>query len=119
MIDSMRAPSVEKYRWVTSPGNDTASPRVSATSRPRGPASSAPSTQYNATFEASLATIPRLTEAYRVTGEYDYQLRLSCTDTTEFERIVDVLKRDHGVREVRSRLVLHAIPMPGARILDV
>lgn len=73
----------------------------------------------NAAFEANLATIPQVTEAYRVTGEYDYQLRTSCTGTDEFERILDVLKREHGVREVRSRLMLHAIPMAGARILDV
>lgn len=73
----------------------------------------------NAAFERSLAAIPQLTEAYRVTGEYDYQLRLSCTGTDEFEQILDALKRDHSVREVRSRLVLHAIPMPSARILDL
>lgn len=72
----------------------------------------------NATFQENLATIPQITEAYRVTGEYDYQIRVFCRDTSEFERIVDTLKRDHHVREVRSRLVLHAIPMAGARILD-
>jgi Lrp/AsnC family transcriptional regulator, leucine-responsive regulatory protein len=72
----------------------------------------------NAVFQDSLAAIPQVTEAYRVTGEYDYQLHLSCTGTGEFENIVDALKRDHSVREVRSRLVLHAIPMNGARILD-
>lgn len=72
----------------------------------------------NATFQENLATIPQITEACRMTGEYDYQIRVYCTDTDEFERIVDTLKRDHNVREVRSRLVLHAIPMAGARILD-
>jgi len=72
----------------------------------------------NAGFQENLATIPQITEAYRVTGEYDYQIRVFCRGTVEFERIVDTLKRDHNVREVRSRLVLHAIPMPGARILD-
>jgi Lrp/AsnC family transcriptional regulator, leucine-responsive regulatory protein len=72
----------------------------------------------NAAFQENLATIPQITEAYRVTGEYDYQIRVFCRGTVEFERIVDTLKRDHNVREVRSRLVLHAIPMSGARILD-
>jgi Lrp/AsnC family transcriptional regulator, leucine-responsive regulatory protein len=55
----------------------------------------------------------------RVTGEYDYQLRLSCTGTEEFELVLDKFKRELGVREVRNRLVLHAIPMAEAWILDV
>lgn len=73
----------------------------------------------NDEFHRNLAGIPQITEAYRVTGEYDYQIRLACTGTDEFERVLATLKREHGVREVRSRLVLHDIPMPGARILDV
>ncbi|MEU4671954.1 Lrp/AsnC ligand binding domain-containing protein [Amycolatopsis sp. NPDC023774] len=40
-----------------------------------------------------------------MTGEYDYQLRLACLDPAEFETVVDRLKREHGVRELRSRLV--------------
>jgi Lrp/AsnC family transcriptional regulator, leucine-responsive regulatory protein len=72
----------------------------------------------NARFHASLADIPQVVEAFRVTGEYDYQLRLACTGTAEFERILDALKTKHGVREVRSRLLLHDIPMPGARLVD-
>jgi Lrp/AsnC family transcriptional regulator, leucine-responsive regulatory protein len=72
----------------------------------------------NARFHASLADIPQVVEAFRVTGEYDYQLRLACTGTAEFERILDALKTEHGVREVRSRLLLHDIPMPSARLVD-
>jgi Lrp/AsnC family leucine-responsive transcriptional regulator len=73
----------------------------------------------NELFHRNLASIPQIVEAYRVTGEYDYQIRLACTDTTEFEGILAELKQTHGVREVRSRLMLHDIPMPGARILDM
>jgi Lrp/AsnC family leucine-responsive transcriptional regulator len=72
----------------------------------------------NARFHASLADIPQVVEAFRITGEYDYQLRLACTGTAEFERILDALKTEHGVREVRSRLLLHDIPMPSARLVD-
>jgi Lrp/AsnC family transcriptional regulator, leucine-responsive regulatory protein len=72
----------------------------------------------NARFHASLADIPQVVEAFRITGEYDYQLRLACTGTAEFERILDTLKTEHGVREVRSRLLLHDIPMPSARLVD-
>lgn len=73
----------------------------------------------NAEFHRNVASIPQIIEAFRMTGEYDYQIRLACTGTDEFERILAVLKTEHGVREVRSRLVLHDIPMPAARILDL
>lgn len=73
----------------------------------------------NEEFHRNLASIPQVVEAFRMTGEYDYQIRLACTGTTEFEGILATLKGEHGVREVRSRLLLHDIPMPGARILDV
>lgn len=72
----------------------------------------------NARFHASLAGIPQVVEACRVTGEYDYQLRLACTDTVEFEHVLDTLKTEYGVREVRSRLLLHDIPIQSAKILD-
>jgi Lrp/AsnC family transcriptional regulator, leucine-responsive regulatory protein len=72
----------------------------------------------NAEFHRNLADIPQIIEAFRMTGEYDYQIRLACTGTEEFEQILTVLKGQCGVREVRSRLLLHDIPMPAARILD-
>jgi Lrp/AsnC family transcriptional regulator, leucine-responsive regulatory protein len=72
----------------------------------------------NAAFHRNLATIPQIVEAFRMTGEYDYQIRLACTGTDEFEQILSTLKGEHGVREVRTRLLLHDIPMPAARILD-
>jgi Lrp/AsnC family leucine-responsive transcriptional regulator len=73
----------------------------------------------NAEFHRNLASIPQIVEAFRMTGEYDYQIRLACTGTDEFEHILGILKGSHGVREVRSRLVLHDIPMPAARILEL
>jgi Lrp/AsnC family leucine-responsive transcriptional regulator len=72
----------------------------------------------NAEFDRNLAAIPQIVEAFRTTGEYDYQIRLACTGTDEFEHILAILKGEHGVREVRTRLLLHDIPMPAARILD-
>jgi Lrp/AsnC family leucine-responsive transcriptional regulator len=73
----------------------------------------------DAEFHRNLATIPQIVEAFRVTGDYDYQIRLACTGTEEFEQILAVLKGEHGVRDVRSRLLLHDIPMPAARILEL
>ena len=72
----------------------------------------------NAEFDRNLAAIPQIVEAFRTTGEYDYQIRLACTGIDEFEHILAILKGEHGVREVRTRLLLHDIPMPAARILD-
>lgn len=40
-------------------------------------------------------------------------------DPTEFEGVVDTLKRDHGVRELRSRLVLHELDLDEGRLLDL
>ena len=67
-------------------------------------------------FETGLATVGQVVSAMRLTGEYDYQLRIACVDSGEFETVVDGLKRDHGVRELRSRLLLHEVPL-GPRAL--
>jgi Lrp/AsnC family leucine-responsive transcriptional regulator len=53
----------------------------------------------------------------RLTGDYDYQLRVVCADTREFESVIDLLKRDHGVRELRSRLLLHEVPLGVGRLI--
>ncbi|MEU6171550.1 Lrp/AsnC family transcriptional regulator [Streptantibioticus parmotrematis] len=66
-------------------------------------------------FEAGLAGLPQIVWAAHTTGEYDYQLRVACTGTAELEQVVETLKRDHGVRELRSRIVLREIdldPLP-------
>ncbi len=70
------------------------------------------------TFESGLATLPAVRWAAHTTGEYDYQLRLACTGTAELEEVVETLKRDHGVRELRSRLVLREVPFDPARGLQ-
>src|SRR5689334_12000166 len=38
----------------------------------------------NEQFHRNLASIPQVIEAFRMTGEYDYQIRLACTGTDEF-----------------------------------
>ncbi|MGW4485577.1 Lrp/AsnC family transcriptional regulator [Amycolatopsis sp. NPDC004368] len=70
-------------------------------------------------FEQGLADIPQVVSGARMTGEYDYQLRLACLDPAEFETVVDRLKREHGVRELRSRLVLHDIAVTVTNLLDL
>jgi Lrp/AsnC family leucine-responsive transcriptional regulator len=72
-----------------------------------------------AEFERGLATVAQVLSAMRLTGEYDYQLRIVCTDAQEFETVIDLLKRDHGVRELRSRLLLHEVPLGSHRLLEL
>ena len=63
--------------------------------------------------------MPQVVSGSRLTGEYDFQLRLACVDPREFEGVVDRLKTDHGVRELRSRLVLHDLDLDPSRLLDL
>lgn len=68
-------------------------------------------------FEASLEQLPQVAGAVHVTGEYDYQLRILCTGTEELEAVVETLKQDHGVRELRSRIVLREVELDPTRAL--
>jgi Lrp/AsnC family leucine-responsive transcriptional regulator len=70
-----------------------------------------------ADFERSLGEVPQVVSAAHTTGEYDYQLRIVCADPAELERVVEVLKRGHGARELRSRVVLREIELDPARLL--
>ncbi len=53
----------------------------------------------------------------QLTGDYDFLLQLACADATELELVVDRLKRDHGVRETHTRLVLHEVPLSLERLV--
>jgi Lrp/AsnC family leucine-responsive transcriptional regulator len=68
-------------------------------------------------FEAQLHDVPQVIGAMRLTGEYDYQLRMACIDSRDFESVVDRLKADLGVRELRSRLLLHEVPLGVDRVI--
>jgi Lrp/AsnC family leucine-responsive transcriptional regulator len=70
-------------------------------------------------FERGLARVPQVVSGSRLTGEYDFQLRIACVDPGELESVVDTLKRDHGVRELHSRLVLHELDLDPGRLLDL
>ena len=67
-------------------------------------------------FERDLEGIPQVLVAVHITGEYDYQRRVACRDTDDFEGVLDVL-RDLGAREVQSRSVLGEIRYDPARLL--
>jgi Lrp/AsnC family transcriptional regulator, leucine-responsive regulatory protein len=69
-------------------------------------------------FEAGLSTVPQIVSALHLTGRYDYQLRVVCADTTEFESVIEVLKHEHGVRQLESHLVLREAPLGLAGLLN-
>lgn len=58
-------------------------------------------------FADSLRAVPQVVAGSRLTGDYDYELRIACRDAAEFEAIVDRLRQEHGVVAIRSRMVLH------------
>lgn len=65
-------------------------------------------------FEAGLRDVPQVVSGSRLTGDYDYELRMACEDAAEFESIVDRLRAHHGVVAIRSRMVLHDLEVdPG------
>jgi Lrp/AsnC family transcriptional regulator, leucine-responsive regulatory protein len=72
-----------------------------------------------ADFERGLSAVPQVVTALRLTGDYDFQLRLVCIDPAEFETVIDLLKKDHGVRELRSRLLLHEVALGPHGLLDL
>lgn len=67
-------------------------------------------------FERQLATVPQVLAATHTTGEYDYQIRVACTDTQDLEQVVDRL-RSIGVREIHSRIVLGEVQFDPTRLL--
>ncbi|MFC0110538.1 Lrp/AsnC family transcriptional regulator [Kibdelosporangium aridum] len=70
-------------------------------------------------FERGLVNVPQVIAAMRMTGDYDYLLHVVVANALELEHIVDRLKAELGVREARSRLLLHEVPLGQDRILDV
>ncbi|MBO0747610.1 MAG: Lrp/AsnC family transcriptional regulator, partial [Acidimicrobiaceae bacterium] len=66
-------------------------------------------------FERHLVELPQVVSATHTTGEFDYQLRLACTNTADLEELVDDL-RWLGVREIQSRIVLGEVVFDPTRV---
>jgi len=61
-------------------------------------------------FEQALAAIPEVVEAYLVSGEYDYWLRIVAKDTRDYERLLrEKLYRIPGIRHSVSTFVLREL----------
>jgi Lrp/AsnC family leucine-responsive transcriptional regulator len=60
----------------------------------------------SARFEEAITRLDAVADAVHVTGRFDYQLRVACRDTSELDRLLRTLKRDAGVAETETRVVL-------------
>ena len=61
-------------------------------------------------FGEILATIPEVVEAYLVSGEYDYLLRVAVKDTRDYERLLrEQLYKIKGIRHSKSSFVLRTL----------
>ena len=61
-------------------------------------------------FGRELATIPEVVEAYLVSGDYDYYIRIAVRDTRDYERLLrERLYKIPGIRHSRSSFVLRVL----------
>jgi Lrp/AsnC family leucine-responsive transcriptional regulator len=61
-------------------------------------------------FGETLAAIPEVIEAYLVSGEYDYLLRVAVRDTRDYERLLrERLYKIKGIRHSKSSFVLRTL----------
>ena len=57
-----------------------------------------------------LATIPEIQEAYLVSGDYDYYIRIAVRDTRDYERLLrEKLYKIPGIRHSKSSFVLRQL----------
>jgi Lrp/AsnC family leucine-responsive transcriptional regulator len=61
-------------------------------------------------FGRTLASIPEVMEAYLVSGDYDYLIRIAVRDTRDYERLLrEKLYKIPGIRHSKSSFVLRVL----------
>ena len=61
-------------------------------------------------FGQVLASIPEILEAYLVSGDYDYYIRIAVRDTRDYERLLrEKLYKIPGIRHSKSHFVLRVL----------
>jgi Lrp/AsnC family leucine-responsive transcriptional regulator len=67
-------------------------------------------------FGKALAEIPEVLDAYLISGDYDYLIRIAVRDTRDYERLLrERLYRIPGIRQSKSSFVLRLLkdsPIP-------
>ena len=58
----------------------------------------------------ALAAIPEVVEAFLVSGDYDYYLRIAVSDTRDYERLLrERLYKIPGIRHSKSSFALRSL----------
>jgi len=71
-------------------------------------------------FGKALADIPEVLEAFLISGDYDYHIRIAVRDTRDYERLLrERLYRIPGIRHSRSCFVLRRLKENLAPPLDI
>ena len=61
-------------------------------------------------FGRTLSEIPEVVEAYLVSGDYDYYIRIAVRDTRDYERLLrEKLYKIPGIRHSKSHFVLRVL----------
>ena len=69
-------------------------------------------------FGRTLSGIPEVVEAYLVSGDYDYYIRIAVRDTRDYERLLrEKLYKIPGIRHSKSHFVLRALKENGQPLL--
>jgi Lrp/AsnC family leucine-responsive transcriptional regulator len=69
-------------------------------------------------FGRALATIPEVLEAYLVSGDYDYYIRIAVRDTRDYERLLrEKLYKLPGIRHSKSSFVLRVLKETSAPVV--
>lgn len=72
----------------------------------------APDTPYDR-FEDTLRAAPEVQLAFHVTGSLDYVLMLACPDVAALDRLLSNWRRDGGVLESSTRVLLRDVDLFG------
>jgi Lrp/AsnC family leucine-responsive transcriptional regulator len=68
-------------------------------------------------FGRALAAIPEVIEAYLVSGDYDYYIRIAVRDTRDYERLLrEKLYKIPGIRHSKSHFVLRVLKETSAPV---
>jgi Lrp/AsnC family transcriptional regulator, leucine-responsive regulatory protein len=69
-------------------------------------------------FGRALAEIPEVQEAYLVSGDYDYHIRIAVRDTRDYERLLrEQLYKIPGIRHSKSSFVLRVLKEPSVPLI--
>lgn len=66
-------------------------------------------------FERHLSTQSEVTEAFHVTGPFDYELVVACSDVATLDELLRGWKRERWVLESNTRLIMGEIDLTGLR----